>query len=395
MSTASWTITVKHNINGVPTNLTSCRLYDPTGAFGIKRTDNGAIVVPAGTALSHDGIGVYSYDATGLTLGAEYQAYVETVYKGITKRSAITKIITEEVSAAEIAPTCPVNEVTPSEACPKDWPVLLLKQNIVQTLTVMLVDNDNIPVTVQEEPDDPVTSSGSNPLVIAFSDAVISGTTSAVLWIKQHPSDPQTVEVTGTYQGGGVFSFDFSKDSVRRPGLYNASILLLNSSNDPIYAKNCFLEIEQNATDCTGYNYPLTISEIRLALRDTCAEANYLLDDVEFSNREIQYAIHRPVDMFNETQPAIVRYNYNDFPYRYNWTEATIGFLLETAAYNLSRNQLQVSAAGVTVNDKARWQIYLEMSREKKTEFRRWATQEQVRENIKRGFGRTTGRWCK
>jgi hypothetical protein len=155
------------------------------------------------------------------------------------------------------------------------------------------------------------------------------------------------------------------------------------------------VEIEQNTTDTTGYNYPLTISEVRLALRDSCPDANYLLDDVEFSNREIQYAMRRPVDMFNESQPAVLRFNYNDFPYRYNWTEATIGFLLETAAYNLSRNQLQVSAGGVTVNDKARWQIYREIATEKKQEFRRWATQEQVRANIRNGFGRMGGRWCK
>lgn len=292
------------------------------------------------------------------------------------------------------------NQTATGDTCPADWPVISLQQNVAKTVSIALLDNDGNAITTDVEPEepggsDPITSSSSSPLLISFGDAEITEISEAKLWIKQHQQDAQVVEITGEYAGNGEFTFDVSKDNVAKPGLYLGSVLLFDGDDNPVFVKNIYVEIEQNATDDTLYNYPLTIAEIRLALRDTCPDANFLLDDIEFSNREIQYAMRRPIDMFNECQPAVVRYNYNNFPYRYNWTEATIGYLLEIAAFSLRRNSLDYNAGGASINDKGRWETYLAVSRDKITEYRRWCTQEQVRENIKRGFGGFSGRWCR
>lgn len=86
----SRTLSVQNKIGGVLTDLTSCRLNDPTSAFGVKRTDTNAVIVAAGTAFTHDGTGLYSIAVTGLLAGVEYQAYVETIYAGETSRDPVT-----------------------------------------------------------------------------------------------------------------------------------------------------------------------------------------------------------------------------------------------------------------------------------------------------------------
>lgn len=48
-------------VDGSPANVTSIVLADPTNAYGVRRTDTNAVVVPAGTAMANTGVGVYSY----------------------------------------------------------------------------------------------------------------------------------------------------------------------------------------------------------------------------------------------------------------------------------------------------------------------------------------------
>lgn len=72
-------------VEGVLTSVTTAKLSDPTGTFGVKRTDNDAKVVDDGTAMTEVETGVYEYEMTepvGYT--GPYQAYVEFVYDALT-----------------------------------------------------------------------------------------------------------------------------------------------------------------------------------------------------------------------------------------------------------------------------------------------------------------------
>lgn len=77
------TVTQLFKVGGVLTNVTSAKLSDPTGTFGIKRNDTDEVVVADGTNMTHASTGTYTY-----TLSAEvnvaYTAYIEFVYDGDT-----------------------------------------------------------------------------------------------------------------------------------------------------------------------------------------------------------------------------------------------------------------------------------------------------------------------
>jgi hypothetical protein len=70
-------------VDGVPVNVTSALLSDPTGTFGVKRNDTNATVVPDGTAMTLVSTGTYQYEFSDV-VGVDYTAYVEFVYDGAT-----------------------------------------------------------------------------------------------------------------------------------------------------------------------------------------------------------------------------------------------------------------------------------------------------------------------
>lgn len=82
----TWDISFSHKVSGVPTDVTSAKLNDAASAYGVRRVSNGAVIVAAGTALAHDGTGLYSYSVPSLTPGVAYEAWIEWVYAGETKR---------------------------------------------------------------------------------------------------------------------------------------------------------------------------------------------------------------------------------------------------------------------------------------------------------------------
>lgn len=70
-------------VEGVLTNVTTAKLSDPTGTFGVKRNDTSAVVVADGTNMTNSSTGVYQYSFDDVA-GVAYTAYVEIVYLGST-----------------------------------------------------------------------------------------------------------------------------------------------------------------------------------------------------------------------------------------------------------------------------------------------------------------------
>jgi len=65
------------------TNVTTAKLSDPTGTYGIKRNDTGATVVADGTAMTNTATGTYEYTLSAI-VNVSYTAYIEFVYGGDT-----------------------------------------------------------------------------------------------------------------------------------------------------------------------------------------------------------------------------------------------------------------------------------------------------------------------
>lgn len=81
-TTIHWTL----RVGAVLTDATSAVLSDPTGAFGVRRLDTGAVVVADATPLVHLGVGTYEYTFTDPAAGLTYNYWVEFVYAGNTYR---------------------------------------------------------------------------------------------------------------------------------------------------------------------------------------------------------------------------------------------------------------------------------------------------------------------
>lgn len=70
-------------VDGVLTDVTSAKLSDPTGTYGIRRNDTLAVIVADGTNMTHVSTGVYEYQWDDVQ-DVAYTVYVEFVYAGNT-----------------------------------------------------------------------------------------------------------------------------------------------------------------------------------------------------------------------------------------------------------------------------------------------------------------------
>lgn len=70
-------------VEDVLTNVTSAKLSDPTGTYGIKETVSGDVIVADGTSMTQAATGRYEYSFTDEE-DIAYTAYVEFVYDGAT-----------------------------------------------------------------------------------------------------------------------------------------------------------------------------------------------------------------------------------------------------------------------------------------------------------------------
>lgn len=120
-----------------------------------------------------------------------------------------------------------------------------------------------------------------------------------------------------------------------------------------------------------GIGNPEAVSEIevRSYLRDNNPEANYLLDDYEFSTPEIEEATRLAVDVWNETPPPVARYSTETFPYRHLMLLGICYHLLRMAAYRYARNELNYEVSGGAVRDQSKAQPYHVMADQLRTEF--------------------------
>ena len=131
-----------------------------------------------------------------------------------------------------------------------------------------------------------------------------------------------------------------------------------------------------------------------MAIKDRVPADNFLLDDLEWTDNEIMFAIRRPIDYWNDMPPDVSQFTAGEatpasFPYRYYWMEGIVGELLRMASMNLIRNRMPVSAGGIQTDDKIRADAYLKISEEFLSRFREWVVQKKYEINIHNCWGYT------
>lgn len=162
---------------------------------------------------------------------------------------------------------------------------------------------------------------------------------------------------------GGVLRADLPAEVRAHAGVYTLAWAVVGPDDVPVAVDTSFLTVERSLFGTLrpqhGYFGPPTLREVRMALMDSDPAENSLLARVEFGTDQVLTALTRPVMEFNEAPPKIGVFTTKTFRWREAWLRATVARLLETAAHNYRRNQLQYSSGGTTVDDKNKEREYL------------------------------------
>lgn len=188
----------------------------------------------------------------------------------------------------------------------------------------------------------------------------------------------------------GQVSFLLEQCHLKRPGIYLAQIIVYYNKDYPLATYYAYITIEEdmNAPNAVGI---LTIPEVRMHLRDTDPTLNTLLDEYEFTETEIMNALRKPIDLWNEALPPVSPFTPANFPFRYNWLEATCGFLLRSAAHRLRRNILNYNAGGISINDEPNYQLYENMAMKLIDDYKAWVSDKKTSINMNIGFSSVGG----
>jgi hypothetical protein len=201
-------------------------------------------------------------------------------------------------------------------------------------------------------------------------------------------SDSYTeIDVTVVRPDYGEIEIYIPPNILSDPGLHLAGIQVYNLDNKLIYQTPRYLEITPKINHS---NRPVTVAEIRMALRDY-PECNTLLNDVEFTDNEIAYCITRPIDTWNSMSPNVGQYDIHNFPWRQAHINAAVGELMKIAAYHYFRNQLPYSSGGLSVDDKNKGAVYLQMAEQELVKFQAFSQEKKFEMNIMGGFAGLPG----
>jgi hypothetical protein len=207
------------------------------------------------------------------------------------------------------------------------------------------------------------------------------------LSLKEMPGDNQIWAIGElTVAGEGQLALTYTTNFTRRAGIFTAQLELWQ---DGVITRVIpyFVIINPNLR-ATSSNRGLSLSvpEIRMVLRDTDPEGNFLLEELDFTDNEIALCIRRCVDYWNECPPPVNTYKATNFPWRYNLSLGVAALLHQMAANNKMRNDLPYQAAGLTVQDTIKYQQYMEFYKMYWDQWVAWVRSKKYQINIDGGF---------
>jgi len=192
-----------------------------------------------------------------------------------------------------------------------------------------------------------------------------------------------TCEITDAAQG--IVLAKLTPTQTRFAGIFVAQVQVFNAADDLIW-NTPYWAVFNPSLNVTSTG-PITIPEVRLILRDSCPEQNFLLDDFEFNDSQIVACMRLPIDEFNEKYQPKTTYSPRTFPWRFHWLRATAGYLMEIAARGYARDHLNYVAGGVTVSDRDKAKIYVELANQLLADWRQFVKERKIEMNIEGGFG--------
>jgi len=169
------------------------------------------------------------------------------------------------------------------------------------------------------------------------------------------------------------------------PGIFNGSVICYPTANENAIIKECpfylYITYPLSCSDTAG---PMSLTELRMYLRDSSPEENLLIDGYNYSDEEILLAMKLTIQKFNDMPPRenFPVFNSATFPFRSLLLDGMLGQLFFMVSEYHRKNNLQYSAGGVSINDKNKEPNYLQAANMHWQEFLRNAKAEKVKLNM-------------
>ena len=194
----------------------------------------------------------------------------------------------------------------------------------------------------------------------------------------------------------GVITIPYDDHDTRRAGISTAQAEIWEDGVLRRFIPLFFIINPSMTHDPADRGLTLGIAEIRMTLRDTDPEGNFLLEELNFTRSEIALCIRRCIDYWNETLPPVTVYKPTNFPWRYHLSKGVAALLHQMAANHKMRNDLPYKAGGVTVQDTIKFTQYLDFYKLYWGEWIQWVKDKKYQINISGGLlmlGSGYGRW--
>ena len=194
----------------------------------------------------------------------------------------------------------------------------------------------------------------------------------------------------------GIITIPYDDHETRRAGIFTAQAEIWEDGVQRRFIPFFFIINPSMTHDPADRGLTLSIAEIRMTLRDTDPEGNFLLEELDFTRSEVALCIRRCIDYWNEALPPVAFYKPTNFPWRYHLSKGAAALLHQMAANHKMRNDLPYSAGGVTVQDTIKFQQYLEFYKLYWGEWVQWVKDKKYQINISGGLwtlGSGYGRW--
>lgn len=199
-------------------------------------------------------------------------------------------------------------------------------------------------------------------------------------------------QIIGTVEEGtdGWLQVELTSTLADDAGLYVWDLAIVDAVGVIQAINSGLLSVERglfpNVMDGSHLSGPITINELRMAIRDYAGE-NDLLQDVEFDDAEIVSCLVRPIQEWNETPPDLIIYCASEFPFRHHWLTASTGYLLRLAAHWYARNKATIQHGGVSADTKDKDNPYLIVSKLLLDEWRTFVSRKKAEINMGLGAG--------
>ena len=184
----------------------------------------------------------------------------------------------------------------------------------------------------------------------------------------------------------GVITIPYTYNDMRRAGIFTSQAEIWEDGDLRRVIPFFFVINPSLTNDSADLGLTLSIAEIRMTLRDTDPEGNFLLEELDFTRSEIALCIRRCIDYWNEALPPVTTYKATNFPWRYHLSKGVAALLHQMAANHKMRNDLPYAAGGVTVQDTIKFKQYLDFYKEYWTEWIDWVRDRKLQINISGGF---------